>query len=242
MIKDDIKRISLWSGPRNISTTLMYSFAQRDDCLVFDEPLYAHYLKNSEAKTYHPGVNQILKSQENDGEKVIQELLSCKKKSVLFFKNMTHHLLDLDRSFLPKMTNVILTRNPVEMLPSFAEVIDQPELKDVGYQAHVELMDYFQENDIPFIVLDSTRVLKNPKEQLQQLCQSIGIPFQESMLSWKKGSRKEDGVWAPFWYKNVHNSTGFIKYSPKKEAFPEKLKPLLAECEPYYKSLKKFAL
>ena len=46
----DIKRICLWSGPRNISTALMYSFAQRDDTAVYDEPLYAHYLSKTSAR------------------------------------------------------------------------------------------------------------------------------------------------------------------------------------------------
>ena len=39
------KVICLWASPRNISTALMYSFAQRSDVKVLDEP-YAHYLKN----------------------------------------------------------------------------------------------------------------------------------------------------------------------------------------------------
>ena len=74
---DNIKRICLWSGPRNISTALMYSFAQRKDTKVFDEPLYAYYLKNHpEAHTYHPGTNDILKSMENDGEKVVDMMLN----------------------------------------------------------------------------------------------------------------------------------------------------------------------
>ena len=66
MQKDNIKRICLWSGPRNISTALMYSFAQRSDTLVYDEPLYAYYLKNSNAKKYHPGAKDILSSMENN--------------------------------------------------------------------------------------------------------------------------------------------------------------------------------
>ena len=41
------KIISLWSGPRNVSTALMYSFAQRSDTQVIDEPLYAHYLQHT---------------------------------------------------------------------------------------------------------------------------------------------------------------------------------------------------
>ena len=38
-------RINCWSGPRNISTSFMYAFRQRSDTTVFDEPIYAHYLR-----------------------------------------------------------------------------------------------------------------------------------------------------------------------------------------------------
>ena len=31
--------ICLWSGPRNVSTALMYSFAQNEHVAVIDEPL-----------------------------------------------------------------------------------------------------------------------------------------------------------------------------------------------------------
>ena len=59
-------RICLWSGPRNVSTAMMYSFAQRDDTLVVDETLYSFYLCNSKAKDCHPGASEIIASQENE--------------------------------------------------------------------------------------------------------------------------------------------------------------------------------
>ena len=62
------KRICLWSCPRNVSTALMYSFAQRRDTKVFDEPLYAHYLLQSGVE--HPARGEVLKFQENDGNKI----------------------------------------------------------------------------------------------------------------------------------------------------------------------------
>ena len=123
MSLDAIKRICLWSGPRNISTALMYSFAQRSDTKVFDEPLYGYYLKNTNAKEYHPGAEEILTTMEMDGKKVVDTMLNENSKPVLFFKHMTHHLLDLDRSFMSETVNVILTRNPYDMLPSFAKMI-----------------------------------------------------------------------------------------------------------------------
>lgn len=238
-----VVRICLWSGPRNISTALMYSFAQRDDTVVYDEPLYAHYLSKTPAREYHPGAEEVIATMENDGEKVVHDLiLGDQPKPVAFFKHMTHHLFNLDRSFLSETVNVLLTRDPVDMLPSFATQIENLSLRDVGYKFHTELLTQLQSirQDPP--ILDSKQILLNPKKVLGELCERIGIPFQEAMLSWKAGGRPEDGLWAKYWYKSVHQSTGFGKYVQKSEPFPEALKPLLEECKPYYEQLSAVAI
>ncbi len=233
-----IKRISLWSGPRNISTALMYSFAQRSDTRVIDEPLYAHFLShNVEAQVYHPGADEVLRTMENDGNKVVEMMISASDKPVMFYKNMTHHLPGLDTGFLPKLINVILTRDPVEMLPSYADVIETPSIEDVGYRMQVQLMEELERRNLPVVIVDSADVLKNPAGHLKKLCNAVGIPFEEAMLNWEAGPRPEDGCWASYWYKNVHASTGFQPYCPKKTPFPEHLKPLLNECRPYYEKL-----
>ncbi|MDT0559472.1 sulfotransferase family protein [Ichthyenterobacterium sp. W332] len=237
------KHICLWSGPRNISTTLMYSFAQRKDTKVFDEPLYAHYLsKHPKAKQYHPEAEAILNTIEHDGNKVMKMLLHHSEKPIYFYKQMIHHLLDLDRKFMTKTINIILTRNPKEMLPSFDKVISNPHIDDVGYKLHVNLLNYFKNNTIEYVILDSKRVLLNPEEVLKKLCDAVDIPFYKTMLHWDKGARSEDGIWAKHWYSNIHNSTGFIPYKPKTEPFPNHLKPLLKECQPYYEQLLEEAL
>ena len=83
------KKICLWSCPRNVSTALMYSFIERPDTLVFDEPLYAHYLCVSGAK--HPGREDTLISQENDGEKVVQDIILGDYKKHCFFHTKSIH-------------------------------------------------------------------------------------------------------------------------------------------------------
>lgn len=242
MQNTSVKRISMWSGPRNISTALMYSFAQRLDTKVFDEPLYGYYLKQSQAKTYHPGVDEILAQMENEGHKVVEMMLNNHEKPVLFFKHMTHHLLDLDLSFMKELTNIILTRDPREMLPSFAKVIKNPNMTDVGYERHIELINFFEQQHIKYVVLDGKNVLLNPENVLKQLCSHINIPFDAKMLQWTPSKRPEDGIWAKYWYANVHKSKGFAAYQPKTDPFPEHLKPLLHECIPYYEQLKTLAL
>lgn len=77
---------------------------------------------------------------------------------------------------------------------------------------------------------------------MRKLCEFIGIPFEESMLSWIAGARPEDGCWSQYWYANVHGSTGFLPYQLKAEPFPEHLKPLLEACLPYYEELGRLAL
>jgi hypothetical protein len=236
------KRIFIWSGPRNISTALMYAFAQRPDTHVVDEPFYGFYLANSPAKEYHPGTDEILSTMELDGERVVAAMLENSEKPVLFFKNMCHHMLDLDRSFMREGLNVILTREPKEMLSSFNEVINKPGMQDVGYQSQQDLLDYFLRENIPFVVVDSKDILLDPAGYLERLCQYVGIFFDTCMLSWEAGPRKEDGCWAPYWYANVHKSTGFAPYKPKEISFPVSLEPLLAACQPIYERLMAYKL
>ena len=54
------KPICLWSGPRNVSTAMMYSWRERPDTTVWDEPMYGHYLVVTGID--HPGRDEILAS------------------------------------------------------------------------------------------------------------------------------------------------------------------------------------
>ena len=231
-------RISLWSGPRNISTALMYSFAQRADTRVFDEPLYGHYLRVTNADEYHPGAAETKATYDQNGERVIRDVMfGDYAESVLFFKNMTHFLVDLDWGFMDGLCNVLLTRDPRDMLPSYAKQIHQPSMRDVGYEDHIKLLTWLRARGQNPAILDSAEILKNPEGVLRKLCEHIGIAFDPAVLSWEAGKRPEDGPWGQYWYHNVWKSTGFAPYKPKTEPFPEHLKPLLDKCLPFYEQL-----
>jgi len=237
------KRISLWSGPRNVSTALMYSFAQRADTEAYDEPLYAHYLTHETDRPEHPGEGEIVAAQENDGRKVIQELfLGPSKAPIRFFKNMAHHLVDLEWDFLGSLSNVLLTRDPKEMLMSYVNTIPEFTISDTGYPKLKRLCDTIVELGQEPIVIDSKILLQSPKRTLEKLCDKLGIPFSENMLSWPKGPKEEDGVWAPHWYHNVHRSTSFAPYRAKTEPFPNELQGILEECRPLYDALSPWVL
>ena len=230
------KRICLWSGPRNVSTAVLYSFAQRSDTEAVDEPLYAHYLRVSGAR--HPLRDICLATQDADGERVVETvILGSRNKPVVFFKQMAHHLVDLDLSFMRHTLNVFLTRNPEQMLPSLRLRIGQPTLRDTGFRRQCEVMSMLENWGQAPAVLDSRDLLRDPKTALRKLCHHLGLGFEQAMLSWPAGPKEFDGAWAPHWYKNVHRSTGFQPYKVNRARFPEELQPLLAECRPYYSEL-----
>ena len=237
-----MQRINLISGPRNVSTALMYSFAQRGDTAVVDEPLYAYYLSSQQVE--HPGKKEVLESQSHHAKTVIEEvLLADYGHPVLFIKNMAHHIVDMNLDFLSEMTNVFLVREPREMLTSFIKTIPNPTLKDTAYKRQFELFEYVTETKSdPPVVIDSKELLVDPKSVLNEACQQIGIPFDDSMLSWPAGHIPEDGVWAKHWYHNVHKSTGFKPYKPKDEEVPEEFSDLLDACNQYYNKLSPYII
>ncbi len=229
--------ICLWSGPRNVSTALMYSFAQRDDMLVVDEPLYGHYLRVSGAD--HPGGADVMAAMNCDGDAVMSGLLQQQAADAsrrLFIKHMAHHLVDIDLGFLRETCNLFLIRDPKEMLPSLIIQVPHAQLADTGLKRQWELYDELCGEGRQPAILDSRELLLDPAGVLRQLCDYLGHPFTAAMLEWPAGPRPEDGVWAPHWYHAVHKSTGFSPYRAKTE-FPEHLGPLLEECQPWYDKL-----
>ena len=229
--------INLWSGPRNVSTAVMYSFAQRDDIRVVDEPLYGHYLDISGAD--HPGREEVIAAMNCDGNAVIRELLDLQAAIPdrrLFLKHMAHHLIGMDTDFLQKTTNVFLIRDPLEMLPSLTIQLPEATLADTSLAQQWDLFISLRELGQCPAILDSRELLLDPKGVLRQLCGQLDLDFDESMLNWKAGARPEDGVWAEHWYHVVHESTGFAPYKPKR-GFPAHLERLLEECAPWYEKL-----
>ena len=236
-----MKTLCLWSGPRNVSTALMYSFKQRSDTHVVDEPLYGHYLKVSGAD--HPGRDEIMQAMNCDGNAVMHDLLrrSSPGAEMLFIKHMAHHLVDLDLSFLAATENIFLIRDPEEMLPSLTVQIPHAGLADTGLKRQWEVYRDLLANGQPPTIIDTRELLLDPNGVLESLCLNLRIEYYDNMLSWPAGPITEDGIWAKHWYHAVHKSSGFASYVAKSN-FPEKLKPLLDECRPFYENLYEHAI
>jgi hypothetical protein len=236
------KRIHLISGPRNISTALMYSFGNRTDFSVVDEPMYAHYLLHNPIE--HPGQEETLKSLPHSMEEIKKQLIFkplSANQPYYFIKNMAHHFEGVkDIRFLLALDNLFLIRDPYQLIASFAQVIPNPTMLDIGLKKEWELFEYLQDHGKTPFVLDSNSVLADPENKLKQLCTALDIPFSEQMLKWEAGPRKEDGVWAKYWYANVHKSTGFAKQKTSSRVLEKRLYPLYEEAKIYYDKLAAF--
>jgi hypothetical protein len=237
-------RIAMWSGPRNISTALMRSWGNRPDTFVCDEPLYAHYLAVTGKD--HPGTDEVLAHHERDWRKVVEWLTGPIPggRSVFYQKQMAHHLLpEIDRGWLDAVDSCFLIRDPLEMLTSLAQKLDDPQLEDTGLPQQVEIFEQVRRRtgSIP-PVIDAKDVLVAPERLLSLLCEALGIEFTPAMLSWPAGRRETDGIWAKYWYEKVEASTAFGAYRPKHLPLPEGMEELHRRASEHYELLNRHKL
>ncbi|MEM9716133.1 MAG: HAD family hydrolase [Pseudomonadota bacterium] len=236
-------KIAMWSGPRNLSTACMYSFGNRADCAVTDEPFYAAYLAATGAD--HPMRDQIIASQPNDPNAVEAYLLGPDPngRAIWYQKHMTHHMVEgFPLGWMKSCANVFLIRHPARVIASYAAKREAVTLGDIGLREQLALYEFARSLGQDPIVIDSSDIRTTPGAMMRALCDALGIDFDPAMLRWAAGPRAEDGVWAKHWYGAVHQSTGF---SGAEGPIPD-LDPahhdVLAEALPLYTALAAKAL
>ena len=229
----------MWSGPRNLSTAMMYAFAARGDCAVWDEPFYAAYLDTTGVN--HPLRDQIINVHEPDPDRVAA---TCKgpipqQKTLFYQKHMTQHMIpEFDRRWMRACQNVFLIRHPARVLASYAKKREGVTLLDIGFVQQAQLFDEVSTwQGRPPVVIDSDDVRADPEAMLRKLCAAINIPFTRRMLHWPAGGNAADGIWASHWYAAVHRSTGFDGVDGPLPVLGGAFAELAAKALPYYLKL-----
>ena len=232
-------RVAMWSGPRNISTAMMRAWENRPDTVVVDEPLYAAYLARTGLD--HPAREAVLASQPTDHDEAVARLSDPLPpgRRVHYAKHMSHHVSEaLDISWTLRVRNVLLIRDPDEVVASYVRSRETCEPPDIGLLQQAWLAEYWDAHGAPAPVLDARDVLRDPEAHLRWLCDWLGIPFTERMLSWPPGPRDTDGVWAPHWYAAVWRSTGFQPWRPREISLSPHDAAVAAACRPAYEALR----
>lgn len=197
-------RIAMWSGPRNLSTAMMYSFAARGDTRVVDEPFYAAYLAATGAD--HPMRDAVLASQPTNATEVAESLSAPVSEPVFYQKHMTHHMQpDWPDAWMKDVRHVFLIRHPARVIASYAAKREKPSFDDLGFAQQTAIFHRVADP----IVIDASDICARPPEMLQALCTALGVHWTERMLQWPPGGHAADGVWSAHWYGAVHKSTGF---------------------------------
>lgn len=234
----DPVRLAVWSGPRNISTAMMRSWENRPDCAVVDEPLYAHYL--AQTGLDHPVRDEVIAAGLTSWRGVVAVLLGPVADGVRIFyqKHMSHHLLPgIDRDWIGRLTNVLLIRDPGEVVASYVKSRSTVTPDDIGLPQQVVLYDELAAGGTPPPVIDAADFLRDPEGYLRALCELIDVPFTDRMLSWPAGPRDSDGIWAPHWYAAVWRSTGFEPYRPRHAVLEGEAAETAAACREHYEYL-----
>ena len=237
-------RIAMWSGPRNISTAMMRSFGARADCAVSDEPFYGAFLKDSGEQ--HPMAAESIADMDCDWDSVTatQSGPIPGGKSVWYQKHMPHHMVGpINITDFPGHQHAFLIRAPERVVASYRK---KNELRRAEMLGFARLREYFDlESDrtgkSPPVV-DSEDILRNPAGVLAALCDALGIPWDPAMLSWKKGSHPEDGVWGKHWYDKVNASTGFGSNPAPLPDLDGAYAEVAEQCREDYLALKRHAI
>ena len=236
-------KLAVWSGPRNISTALMYSFAQREDFAVVDEPFYAAYLAITGLD--HPMRDDVIASQSTDPKHVIKNLMCDQFHNApnIYQKHMTQHMVaPIPRKWMADVANVFLIRHPTRVVASFAQKYNNPTQDDIGFSKQIEIFRYLCGLGQTPIVVNSFDLRQNPRKTLTKLCNLIGLKFDPKMLYWSAGGMQSDGIWARHWYGVVHRSTGFDKPEGPLPTLQGSLKLLAENALQHYESMMEFCI
>ena len=143
----------------------MYSFAQRSDTRVLDEPLYGHFLARTGAD--RPDREATLKAWPTSEESALEsmapgpdELLGDR---VLFCKHIVNHSEGLPWSPFAQGRHVLLFRNPAAVMSSYSAHIERPSMRDVGYDLQCALLERLTHEGKPPIVLCSDHLQSDPR-------------------------------------------------------------------------------
>ena len=176
-----VVRVAVWSGPRNISTAMMRAFENRPDAVVVDEPLYAAYLARTGID--HPAREAVIASQPTDLAAAVADLSAPLPagRRVHYAKHMAHHVSrNMDLRWTLAFRNVLLIRDPAEVVASYVRARETCEPEDIGLPQQGWMLELWVEHGADVPILDARdRLLRvgQPRGELMEIRPHLGGPL-----------------------------------------------------------------
>ena len=204
--------IALWTYPRTISTAFERVMMERGDFRVFHEPFsYLYYVHENTASI---GQEHIDPNHPKTYPAIKQMLLSTAEERPVFFKDMAAHChthLLGDASFMDRVDDTFLIRDPAKTIASFYAMNPDVTLAEIGCE---QLLELFQAAELRAqrtpVVVNADDLEDNPEGIMAAYCREVNIAFMPEALTWKPDLPEEWKIWQK-WHADAAGSTGIRK-------------------------------
>ena len=254
-------RVMLWSSPRSLSTAFTRAILELGNVEVFNEEFAAAYFFGPErvGDIYRPKLSP------NHSFKWVKERLEADYpgKVGVFGKDFAYPILPR-LEMLPKgFYHTFLVRDPAKVFISlkprfeasrismaFSGTSDLKQcipVEGYTYKELRELYEHVKGQGLPTLVLDADDLLDKPVEMMRYYCQTTGLPFKESMVTWKPANCRDLNWhccralrfmnWLMQWYEGALKSSGFKKPSARHidvESLQPDVKLAIEVSQPHY--------
>ena len=146
----------------------------------------------------------------------------------------------IDHAWIGELTNVLLIRDPREVVASYTRTRATVTPDDIGLPQQVRLYDELPATAGAPPPVDRRRRLPRatPSATCAPCATTWACAFTDRMLSWPPGPRPTDGVWAPHWYDAVWRSTGFEPPRTREVHLDGAAAEVAEACLPLYERLR----
>lgn len=230
--------LTIVSPPRCASTAVARSFWQH--------PRFRWYVHEPYDKLYHRGADhqsvEAALAEPLDAEETAGNPIRGRSKGIVI-KEMTFQPGRLLPELLTAATLpvVVALRDPRLSVWSRMRRLKRDGLppsfppSEAGWDDLEKALAYAGRHQIPYVVVEVTRLRSHPARLLPPLCERLGMSFDPAMLSWPSlrdvslGHLDAD---QRAWYERVLASTGFeppTEPVPEIDDFPQEIRPHLRE-------------
>lgn len=258
-----VHRVLMWAPPRTLSTCVERAFIENPSIQVQHEPFGTPFYWSEDAQsdreakkggkrhpTYATVADEVLLSLPPEGK----QFVFSKNLSYYIAPHCIEQLADWQQRAEEAGDTVVhcfMMRHPAKAISSlyYKSVIDNEktgythfDAVEAGFEQMWDLLRHVDQSGACPAIIDADDLLEDPPGVMKAFSEAVGLPFQESMLSWAAGPVKE--LESPFsgWTEDVQRSTGIQRRDkrsppPSVLTLPDEVQECIARAMAVYKKM-----